>query len=190
MPRKFRDLTPDELTAVRAFADAHGAGWKNKLNNVYWYNARQWRGPNGTDEATGVALHRLRNELGPRWLASFKLPPVAALTQTQAEVVATLRAGVERLKACTDNAMILAWDNGLGVGFTKGDRKAYACPLDIAEPMASATMPEEAFAFVPSVTNGAGIPARLVHRQEVLAPWIAQLEAALADIEARFAITP
>ena len=69
--QKYRDLTVAELEAVRAFADHFGRDWKEKLAMVYWYNARIFTARNGR---AYHELHRLRNELGPRWLAGFKLP--------------------------------------------------------------------------------------------------------------------
>jgi hypothetical protein len=69
----YRDLTADEVAALQAFAARYGRFWKSKLTDVYWYNARLFRDASG-DETHGYALHRLRNELGPRWLASYKLP--------------------------------------------------------------------------------------------------------------------
>jgi hypothetical protein len=76
MARKetYPELTPEQVAAVQAFADAHGKKWKETLAMVYWYNARPWRGPLGNDEMTGCILHTLRNTHGPRWLDSYRLP--------------------------------------------------------------------------------------------------------------------
>lgn len=63
--RKFPELTPDDTAALRAFADAHGRDWKAELSNVYWYNARLWRGP---VPGMGETLHGIRNNYGPTWL--------------------------------------------------------------------------------------------------------------------------
>ena len=63
-------LAPSEQAALRAFAAEHGKAWKRELAEVYWYNARVWRGPRPQD---GHLLHGLRNRLGPRWLADFDL---------------------------------------------------------------------------------------------------------------------
>jgi hypothetical protein len=71
MNLKHRDLTAPELEAVTAFATDFGRGWKEKLAFTYWYNARLYRARDGREYPI---LHRLRNELGPSWLAGFKLP--------------------------------------------------------------------------------------------------------------------
>lgn len=70
--RQYRDLKPDELTALQAFAAEHGRRWKSVLTDVYWYNARIWRA--GPNDCYGYILHGIRNEFGPSWLDSFKLP--------------------------------------------------------------------------------------------------------------------
>ncbi|QIG74600.1 hypothetical protein EVC11_018 [Rhizobium phage RHph_I20] len=69
--RRYRDLTQEELEALQAFAAEYGRQWKGVLSNVYWYNARVWRGGKPND---GYILHGLRNSLGPSWLDGFKLP--------------------------------------------------------------------------------------------------------------------
>jgi hypothetical protein len=68
---KYRALAPDELAALQIFAAENGRGWKEKLNFVYWFNARIYRDRAGNSH---YALHRLRNDLGPSWLAGFALP--------------------------------------------------------------------------------------------------------------------
>lgn len=60
-----------DLKALKAFAEAHGRKWKSVLTDVYWYNARIWEGP---EPGMGTALHGLRNNLGPTWLDTFKIP--------------------------------------------------------------------------------------------------------------------
>lgn len=65
--------TPKELAALQAFAAEYGRKWKESLAFTYWYNARIWRDASGA-QAMGYLLHGLRNRLGPRWLATFKLP--------------------------------------------------------------------------------------------------------------------
>lgn len=71
MNRRYRDLTPTELEAVKAFAADHGRRWKSVLRDIYWYNARIWRA--GPDDSYGYTLHSIRNNLGPDWLAGFRL---------------------------------------------------------------------------------------------------------------------
>lgn len=76
MKATIRNLEIEELHALRRFANAHGRNWKNILRDVYWYNARPWRGT-GSEPQDGGILHALRND--PLWsfygLASFKYKP-------------------------------------------------------------------------------------------------------------------
>jgi hypothetical protein len=57
-------LTPDDLAALRSYAEEHGRKWKEALS-VDWYYAR-------AHGLRGVILHGLRNNLGPSWLDGFK----------------------------------------------------------------------------------------------------------------------
>lgn len=76
-----RELEPQEIDALKAFAAAHKRkadltpgceNWKDELSMIYWYNARIWRGP---VPGMGNTLHAIRNEFGPTWLYDvFKLP--------------------------------------------------------------------------------------------------------------------
>lgn len=67
---KYRDLTPNELDALKAFADKFGKAWKTKLAFEYWPNARIFTDSKGNDR---YELHTLRNHLGPVWLSKFTL---------------------------------------------------------------------------------------------------------------------
>jgi len=69
--QKYRDLLPSELEAVQTFAAEFGRAWKERLAFDYWPAARIFIARNGR---SCHELHRLRNELGPQWLAGFKLP--------------------------------------------------------------------------------------------------------------------
>ena len=68
---KYRELLPGELEALQVFAAHFGKKWKQKLSMVYWYNARIFIDREGFEYPE---LHRLRNEFGPSWLDTFKLP--------------------------------------------------------------------------------------------------------------------
>lgn len=57
-----RALTPEEVRALFAFAQAKGRTWKAELRDAYWFNARLWTGPKGNDERVGSILHGLRND--------------------------------------------------------------------------------------------------------------------------------
>jgi hypothetical protein len=61
----YRPATETETLALQAFADEHGRNWRRELSDVYWYNARLWRGP---EAGMGSELHGIRNDLGPKWL--------------------------------------------------------------------------------------------------------------------------
>jgi hypothetical protein len=69
----YRPLFQDEEAAIVRFAKAEGPLWKQKLAQVYWYNARIW---SGGEPGDGAVLHGLRND--PRWntagLDRYKLP--------------------------------------------------------------------------------------------------------------------
>jgi hypothetical protein len=65
-------LNAETVAALNAFAQAEGRRWKSRLAEVYWYNARIWIAPDGT-QTHGTALHRLRNTPGGHAaLATFK----------------------------------------------------------------------------------------------------------------------
>lgn len=66
---KYRELQPEELQAIQTFAAHYGRKWKDKLAFEYWFTARIF-------SKAGIEypeLQRLRNDLGPSWLAGFKL---------------------------------------------------------------------------------------------------------------------
>jgi len=67
----YRELTAGELEAVQLFAAEFGRTWKDRLAFDYWPAARIYITRNGRH---CHELHKLRNDLGPRWLAGFKLP--------------------------------------------------------------------------------------------------------------------
>lgn len=80
MSRVYPDLTAADRSALQAFADAHGRRWRDKLSQVYWYNARPWRGPRGDEPDTGSTLHAIRNNFGPTWLYNVcTIEPMPAL---------------------------------------------------------------------------------------------------------------
>lgn len=53
---------PEQMRALVRYARENGRDWKRKLNDA-WLRA-----------AEPGLLHEVRNEFGPRWLASFKFP--------------------------------------------------------------------------------------------------------------------
>lgn len=73
---RHRELTPDELDALKAFAKEKGRRWKSELAEVYWPNARVWEEWSGMQcsKDKGYLLHGLRNSHGPSWVSGFKLP--------------------------------------------------------------------------------------------------------------------
>ena len=80
--RQYPTPTDADLAALQAFADAHGRTWKDQLAQVYWYNARPWRGVDGRDEITGSTLHAIRNNFGPTWL--YELCPIKPAAKVRA----------------------------------------------------------------------------------------------------------
>jgi hypothetical protein len=56
-----KELTPEQLAAVAAFARLHGRRWKLHLR-------QQWEWARATP-----ILHGLRNSHGPAWLATYRL---------------------------------------------------------------------------------------------------------------------
>jgi len=62
MRRQYEPLTPEELQAIRSFADYAGRTWKADLLHA-WERASM----------PGL-LHKLRNSHGPTWLVNFRLP--------------------------------------------------------------------------------------------------------------------
>lgn len=73
----FPAITSVDLAALLRFAKDNGRRWKSQLSDIYWYNARIWRGEDGRDDSVGYVLHGLRNSHGPAWLDTFKLPSAA-----------------------------------------------------------------------------------------------------------------
>ena len=60
-------LLPEQLAALRTFADANGVQWKSRLN-VAWVTGRYCDYP-GTLEYG--YLQQVRNVFGPSWLVKF-----------------------------------------------------------------------------------------------------------------------
>lgn len=76
-------LSPSELAALRAYARKHGRTWKAALRDDWMY-------------ATAPAdLMRLRNRLGPGWLATYRLPAAS----TRSNGAAKRRSTTSRSKA-------------------------------------------------------------------------------------------
>lgn len=59
-------LTDEDIAALQSYAAEHGRKWKDKLD-LDWYFAR-------SIGERGTILHGLRNNLGPEWLVTYKLP--------------------------------------------------------------------------------------------------------------------
>jgi hypothetical protein len=67
----YRDLTPEELAAIRAFAKAYGREWKEYLFAAWLSYTYKGLPMGGKD--TGI-LRCIRNDLGNAWLHQFRLP--------------------------------------------------------------------------------------------------------------------
>jgi len=59
---KYKPISPEQMAALRAFADYAGRTWKQKLRDA-WLNA-----------SIPGYLHQLRNTHGPTWLDQFQFP--------------------------------------------------------------------------------------------------------------------
>jgi hypothetical protein len=59
--------TAEQLAAVRAYAARKGPHWKHKLMDA-------WLDGSDAYQPDGHLLRQVRNQLGSRWLAKFKLP--------------------------------------------------------------------------------------------------------------------
>mgnify|MGYP003626457063 FL=1 len=61
------NLTVDQLTAVKAYAEQHGEEWKTSLQSDWM------RSGSATYRGEWAHLQQLRNRLGPKWLYEFQL---------------------------------------------------------------------------------------------------------------------
>lgn len=71
-----KELTTEQLAAIRTFASQHGRTWKSELNHI-WQIGRY---DSGDDSAR---LQQIRNSFGPTWLTRFKLHAEVALGHTE-----------------------------------------------------------------------------------------------------------
>lgn len=112
--------------------------------------------------------------------------------QARADLIATfdrnIAALTEALATASASDYVLAWPTGVGIAFKEGDREAFACGVLYAEVVATTAMPEEAWAYVPIVTNGKGERAQCVPRPTAL-QWgldcANEAKAIIADIVAQ-----
>lgn len=92
--------------------------------------------------------------------------------QARAELVATFDASIATITAAIADAKpsdyVLAWPSGLGIAFKDEGRDPYVCGALYAEVVGDAAMPEEAWAFMPIITNGKGERAQCVPRPTAL----------------------
>ena len=92
--------------------------------------------------------------------------------QARASLIATFDGSIAALTAALADAKptdyVLAWPNGLGLAFKDEGREAYVCGVIHAEVVATQDMPEDAWAFIPTYTNGAGERAQCVTRPTAL----------------------
>ncbi len=59
--------TPEQTSALQAFANRNGRHWKSKLLTL-WMDGQDWREPEAP------FLRQVRNEIGPSGLHHLKLP--------------------------------------------------------------------------------------------------------------------
>lgn len=62
-----KPLTEDQKASIRAYAGAHGRRWKSILSEA-WESGRM-----DLSNPHEMALYRLRNTHGPRWLKRLKV---------------------------------------------------------------------------------------------------------------------
>jgi len=60
--------TQEQLKALREFASRNGRNWKSALNAKWMNGAYDW------DVDDSASLQQIRNNLGPSWLITYKLP--------------------------------------------------------------------------------------------------------------------
>jgi len=60
----------DQLTALKAYAEKYGSGWKSSLSTA-------WMTGKDCNEPDGHLLRQLRNRFGPSWLVKFNLEEAA-----------------------------------------------------------------------------------------------------------------
>lgn len=107
----------------------------------------------------------------------------ANAAQTIAAEFTQAIAGLKLAQDSRDEASILAWDNGLCVGFKDG--KSFACNILVADVVGTPAMPEEAWAFTPIIVNGHNERAQVVRRQAEITRQISRLEGHLETLRAR-----
>lgn len=62
--------SPEQLSALKRFAEANGRYWKSKLNTCWMRAAYDYRLRENGDAAL---LQQVRNALGPSWLHVFDI---------------------------------------------------------------------------------------------------------------------
>ncbi len=68
--------TEAQMRALQHWRSVHGRDWRNKLWLAWMDAGSGWAG-------YSPELRQLRNSLGPKWLASFKLPNTAVGTAVE-----------------------------------------------------------------------------------------------------------
>lgn len=66
MKRTIDELSTEQRDAILAYAAQHGRTWKSKL-------AEDWQTGRDCGPVYGYALRNVRNQFGPKWLASVTL---------------------------------------------------------------------------------------------------------------------
>lgn len=61
---KRKELSAEQQTALAAFAEKYGRGWKRELLNR-WLDGRDCQEPHG------ALLRQIRNQFGPTWLQRY-----------------------------------------------------------------------------------------------------------------------
>ena len=96
------NLTPEQLDAVKAYAEDHGIGWKESLRSDWMNSGSKWSGPYHL-------LQQIRNQHGPRWLVDFRLSP-----ETDGQILGWSR-GINKYGDQTGIAHLIIDKDGIGV---------------------------------------------------------------------------
>lgn len=91
-------------------------------------------------------------------------------------------AALESLIDPNDDAYILAWDNGLCIGFNADTRAYFPTNTARAEVVANSRTPEDAWAYIPQIKNGHGQIAHTRKRQHHIAQEISKLRLLIASV--------
>jgi hypothetical protein len=80
--------SPEQLAAIRRFAERHGRTWKSALNAAWMRVAYDFTARESGDDAL---LQQVRNNFGPSWLHTFQLKEIAGAHLSRARFARVAR---------------------------------------------------------------------------------------------------